>query len=547
MAFPDTNPKSTNLLYCPRAPLPLRRTSPAYPPRLDMNRRLVTAAVALASCAAVIAALSPAVASTPAVPIPPDARDLLLQEFTGAPAVAHPYAAQRIPQHPFMARNGGSNIHNDAYQTDAYNQRGPLGHDLRVTSTLYIGLCGSVTFDRRGRIVTVCVSPGAVTLRLIDPTSLATIATYDLPPRKGPVSFTDFSGGGYFYLDNRDRAVVSTSTGHLVTVQVGADTLTRVRDVDLSRATRGSGIQSALPDWAGRTWFVTQSGVVGLVTRAGVVRWKKLPPGELIANSFAMDESGGVFIASTHALYRYDARRGRPAITWRKPYARGTRIKPGQVSQGTGTTPTLIGSAKAPGGGWVAITDNADPRMHVLVFKRGKAGPGKALCRQPVFPSRLGSDENSLVSVPGGLIAENNYGYLGPLQNGIGRIPDTTPGVARIAVNYRRGGCHLAWDNRTARVPSVVSKASLGAGLLYTYTHPTAAELPWKGLPLGGTLAPDSWFFTAYDLRTGKQVFARLTGSGIFWNNNYAPISLGRDGAAYVGTVGGLVRIADGS
>ncbi|MGO4258474.1 hypothetical protein [Marmoricola sp. RAF53] len=513
-----------------------------------MNRRLVTAlSAAAAALALAAAALGPAVASTPAVPIPPDARDLLLDDFTGTPAVARPYPAQRIPQHPFMARNGGSNIHDDAYQTDAYNRRGPLGRDLKVTSTLYVGLCGSVTFDRRGRIVTVCVTPGAVTLRLLDPKSLATIAKFELPPRKGKVSFTDFSGGGYFYLDHQDRAVVSTSTGHLVTIEVTGDTLTKVRDVDLSAATRGSGIQSALPDWAGRIWFVTQSGVVGLVTRSGQVRAQKLPAGETIANSFAMDESGGVFIASTHALYRYDARRDRPAITWRKAYDRGTRVKPGQVSRGTGTTPTLIGSAKSPGGGWVAITDNAEPRMHVVVFKRGKAGPGRALCRRPVFASGRGSDENSLVSVPGGLIAENNYGYLGPLQNGLGRIPDTEPGVARIKVDYRHGGCRTAWENRTARIPTVVAKASLGTGLLYAYTHPTAAELAWKVLPVTGTLAPDSWYFTAFDLRTGKQVFSRLTGSGIFFNNNYAPVTLGPDGAAYVGTVGGLLRIADGS
>ena len=47
-----------------------------------------------------------------------------------------------------------------------------------------------------------------------------------------------------------------------------------------------------------------------------------------------------------------------------------------------------------------------------MVFRRGKAGPGsKPLCRQAIFPKGLGADENSLISVPGGLIAENNYGY----------------------------------------------------------------------------------------------------------------------------------------
>ena len=67
--------------------------------------------------------------------------------------------------------------------------------------------------------MTVCVSPTGATLRLIDPDSLATLASYELPPREpGTFSFNNFSGGGYFYLDHQDRAVVATFTGHLLTL-----------------------------------------------------------------------------------------------------------------------------------------------------------------------------------------------------------------------------------------------------------------------------------------------------------------------------------------
>ena len=380
-----------------------------------------------------------------------------------------------------MAANERSNIHNDAYQSDAYNVGGPLGRDLEVTSTLFFAECASVTFDRRGRIVTVCVSPQGATLRMIDPKTLATLASHELPGREpGTFSFSNFSGGGYFYLDHRDRAVVSTFDGHLLTIAERQGGFEVVRDVDLSKVTAGSGIQSALPDWAGRIWFVTVSGVVGYVTPEGAVRNVHLPKGETIANSFSMDESGGVFIVSTHALYRFDLRRGRPRVTWRKTYDRGSRVKPGQVSQGSGTTPTLVGRASSRGGGSIAITDNADPRMNVLVFRRGKAGPGrKPLCRQPVFTAGRSDDENSLISVPGGLVAENNYGYAGPLPaDPSGRSATTEPGMVKIAVNYRRGGCHVAWRNTTARIPTVVAKLSRRTGLIYAYTHPSASEVP---------------------------------------------------------------------
>jgi len=507
-------------------------------------RRSLAAAVLIAT----VAAVTPAATAGPALPIPSDPRDSLLNPFTGAAVAARPLPAQTVPQHPYMARNDASNLHNDAYQSDTYNRSGPLGRDLQVTSTLFAADCGSVTFDKRGRIVTVCVGITGATLRLLDPTTLATIASYELPPRENPLgfSFTNFSGGGYFYLDHQDRAVVPTFTGHILTIKVSGDTLVKVRDVDVNGITQGSGIQSALPDWSNRLWFVTVSGKVGMITPSGVVTSKALPAGETIANSFAMDESGGVFIVSTHALYRFDVKSGRPFVTWRKPYDNGSRIKPGQVSQGSGTTPTLIGSATSKGGGSIAITDNADPKMNVLVFRRGKAGPGPGLCKQPVFAADLGSDENSLVSVPGGLIAENNYGYEGPVPAEVTtRSPDTEPGLVKVAVNYDTGGCRIAWANTKIRIPTLVSKASLGAGLFYTYTHPSSAELPWKATPLPNALAPESWFFTAVDLRTGKQMWSRLTGSGLGFNNNYAPVSIGPDGVAYVGTLGGLVRIAD--
>jgi outer membrane protein assembly factor BamB len=65
-------------------------------------------------------------------------------------------------------------------------------------------------------------------------------------------------------------------------------------------------------------------------------------------------------------------------------------------------------------------------------------------------------------------------------------------------------------------------------------------------LRLPDLLTPDAWFLTAFDARTGRQVWSRHVGSGLGHNNNYAPVTLGADGTAYVGTLGGLVRIADG-
>ena len=287
-----------------------------------------------------------------------------------------------------------------------------------------------------------------------------------------------------------------------------------VRDVDLSGVTGGSGIQSALPDWAGRIWFVTQSGVVGFVSPGGTVRSARLPAGETIANSFAMDESGGVFVVSTHALYRYDVRNARAvgdlAQDLRPRHPRqGRPGQPGQRHHADADRLGVLARRRL-----VAITDNADPQMNVVVFRRGKAGPGRTpLCKQPIFPTGQGSDENSLIAVPGGVVAENNYGYVGPRPAPPStRTADTTPGLVKVAVDYRNGGCHIAWRNTTARIPTVVSKLSLKTGLIYGYTHPAASEIPTTA-PVPEALAPDAWFFTAFSARTGKQVWSKYTGS----------------------------------
>jgi hypothetical protein len=464
-----------------------------------------------------------ATAATAAIPIPSDNGSV--PQFSGTPATPHPVSAPAPPRHPHMAPNERSNIHDDAYQTDTYQGIGPLGHGIKVTSTLFTADCGSVTFDAQGRIVTVCVGLAGPTLRMLDPQTLDTLAEQTLPPRDprtlGNI-FTSFGGGGYFYLDDQDRAVVPTTTRH---VQVFAETpapgFSMVRDIDLSGVIPdGESIISALPDWGGRLWFASTGGVVGYVTGDGRVVSRAL--GEPIGNSFAVDEQGGVYIVSDAALYRFEARAGTVKTIWRARYANIGVVKPGQSEKGSGTTPTLMGKK------FVSITDNADP-MDVLVFKRARKVKGKRrVCRQPVFGKGASDTDQSLIGTPRAMVVENNYGYSGPSSTMQGKT--TTPGLARVNLNRSGRRCHVAWTSDEI-APSVVPKLSLGAGLVYTYTK--------------GTDSHDPWFLTALDFRTGQTVYKALAGSGLGYNNNYAPVTLGPDHTAYVGTLGGLVALRD--
>jgi hypothetical protein len=211
-------------------------------------------------------------------------------------------------------------------------------------------------------------------------------------------------------------------------------------------------------------------------------------------------------------------------VRWSQAYDRGTQQKPGQLSQGSGTTPTLIGHDL------VAITDNAEPRMNVIFYRRSGTDAGREICQVPVFADGASATENSLAYAGGhSVIVENNYGYAGVQSTLLGQT--SSPGVARVDL-ADDGTCHVAWTS-TVTAPTSVPKVSLGNGLLYVYSKPASL------------LLDDSWYLTAIDVRTGATRWNQRTGNGIQWNNHYASIYLGPDGSAYVPTLAGLIRFHD--
>jgi hypothetical protein len=188
-----------------------------------------------------------------------------------------------------------------------------------------------------------------------------------------------------------------------------------------------------------------------------------------------------------------------------------------------------------------------------------------------VFAGGAGDTDQSLIGTDDSMVVENNYGYSGPVATEFGAT--TAPGLARVDLTFTHtkakkkarkhkkkhrkhkatktkkhrkhakkkkkppkqqvSGCRLVWTSNE-RAPSVVPKLSLTNGLVYTYTKPPRAD------------GADPWYFTALDFRTGATVYKRLSGVGLGFNNNYAPVTLGPDGAAYVGVLGGVARFSDG-
>jgi hypothetical protein len=475
----------------------------------------------------------PSAASAAPVPIPAGPGGAG-KAFTGHAAKRHPIKAPKIPRHPFMAANGRNAVHNDAYQSDTYRNSGPLGRNMRVFSQSVdgmggLGSCGiTIAFDKRGRLVTTCISATTITLRLMNK-DLSTVANYEIGPRVIPPGVNPFQspGGAYFYVDDKDRALVSIGR-EIQVIAVRGNSLVHEKTIDLSSVIPADDqLNSALPDWSGRLWFVTREhGIVGDIDPATGRVLGTHRTGEAIGNSFAMDETGGVFIVTDKAQYRFDATRaGKPKVSWRVPYKNIGRQKPGQFDAGSGTTPTLMGKK------YLSIADNA-ARMNVVVMRRERhlrRGQRRVVCQQPVFRKGAGDTENSIIATDRSMIVENNYGYYPP-PDATSNGKTTTPGVARVDIKRNGRGCRTVWTSKEIS-PSAVPKMSLASGLIYLYTKP-------KGLP-------DAWYLTAVDFWTGKTVWHRLIGTGTLFNVHYAGLTISPSGVLYSGVLGGTIGVAD--
>lgn len=470
----------------------------------------------------------------------PNAGSTDLPTYVGAPAKAHPLPSAGVPQNPYLAPNP-NNVHKDSWMSDTQPIAGPLGRAPVIWSTALsearsapslFDICGPGSFDRHGRLETACSSPIESRLLLLDPDSLAVLASAPLPKATGSSSALS---SAYMYLDNLDRAVVpGPGATILVIPQTGTDAspgFGPAETYDVSAALGGaSTVFSPVPDWAGRIWFTgRESGIVGVLDPATkAVKTVRLGENEGIFNSFAVNRTAA-YIVTDRALYRVQAGAdGVPRIVWSATYENIGTTKPGQISDGSGTTPTVLGNGK-----YVAIVDNAN-QAHVMVYRtdvRLGAHQKRVVCEVPVFPPGQGAVEDSLTGLRRSIIAVNNYGYTIDFQT----LASTRslPGVARVDIDANGKGCRLVWSNDTVTSPNAGQVVSTKTGLVYLYTRKYDAA----GL--------DVWYWTAVDFRTGATVWERQVGTGSQFDAYWPIPLLGPKGTAYMSAYGGITAIRD--
>ena len=472
-------------------------------------------------------------------------------KYYGSPAVAKSLGTVDGFAHPLLAEEGTNGMHGNSYNTGAYSYSGPLGVDPVVKSrsmNVFGGLVATLMFDSHGRIM--CISGNVVGFRLLlmDADTLEILAETRLPQRASTQEFFktldfskisgDTSGGAYCHLLKDDRPLIANSDNVIQIYYVDESgekpewKVEKEWEVGLYLP-EGAYLTDAIPDYDGNIWFVTRPGQVGYVEPESGDVYVMTLENEEIQNTLAIC-ADGVYIVSDYAMYRFEIGEDKlPVYTWRTPYDRGSTLKPGAINQGSGTTPTLLDCPRADGtmAHLVAITDNADERVNVVVYERET---GAVLARQPVFEAGHSVSENSLIAFGRSFIVENNYTDTG--SGFLARNPTGYPGVTRIDMNENCDGCTVVWESAEAS-PPVVPKLSAGNGLVYIYTRERNGDIPKNTV---------AWYLTALDFATGETVYKVFTGCGRNWNNSYGPITIGPNGTVYVGVFNGLISVSDG-
>lgn len=460
------------------------------------------------------------------------------------------------PANPYLGPTGTATMHGDAESSDTTPSLGPGAGAVDARYVPLLGACPTILQGSDGMPQALCTNiiGREPVVHLLDPATGGSLASITLT--KGSLL-----GGVYAYVDNEDRMVMVDGNADMLRIghkrddtggwRLEIESATPLADAVTAHCGGGScdAVNSLMPDRDGNVWLASALGVIGIVQPDGTVRTKHLA-GEGIANSISTSALGTA-VTTDHATYLFTAdAAGQPVEVWRAEYDRGTARKPGQLSWGSGASPTFFGPAH--GNEYLAITDNADAQENLIVYR---AATGAIICTAPIFKRGASGTEDSPVGSGNSVFLTSTYGYPYPaLPEGAGpSSPAMAPiagGMMRIDINAAGDDCNTVWENDIHS--SAVPRLSLADGLLYTITRDAllpdavagSAEL---NAPAGVDMAAgigDSYFYTAIDASTGDVRARQHIGSTAIVDTLEMVGMITPDRVMYQGTITGLLRIS---
>ena len=300
---------------------------------------------------------------------------------------------------------------------------------------------------------------------------------------------------------------------------------------------------------------------------------------EIVSNSIAVDEDGGIYVLTSAAMYRFDWDGSGLTLAWRAEYESSEEVpSPIRLGPGSGSTPSLMGTA-ADDDRFVVITDG-QALMNLVLFWRDEVpadwepiAPGKdrrIACEIPVDFGTGASEAiseqsvavrgysaivvNDLLTNPSinppstGLLAGIAQNLVSALEGG---IPEKAPfGFERIDWDPVTRSCATIWDNAEISVPNGIPAISEASRLVY-----------------GAGQRDGQWGLEGLDLETGESRVWVAAGPGTCSNEYsdiatalrgvadvldvvpdscensiYAATTVGPDGMIYQGTLNGMTR-----
>jgi len=300
---------------------------------------------------------------------------------------------------------------------------------------------------------------------------------------------------------------------------------------------------------------------------------------EIVSNSVAVDESGGIYVLTSAAMYRFDWDGRALSLGWRAEYQTAEEVpSPIRLGPGSGSTPSLMGTAadddrfvvitdglglmnlvlfwrdEVPAD-WAPIASGKDPRIACEIPIDFGTGAPEAISEQSVavrgYSAVVVNDllSNPTINPPSmlalGAVAQNTVSALE------GGIPEKAPlGLERIDWDPETRTCETVWANSEISVPNGIPSISQGSGLVYAAGQRNG-QWGLEGLDFEtgdsrlwveagpGTCRPELMMILSI-LPGVADVLEVVPDS--CENSFYAATTIGPDGTVYQGTLNGISR-----
>lgn len=481
------------------------------------------------------------------------------------------------PCNPHLADSPWASNHRNSYAQASSPFPGPVGPAERVNvdhdgfASAPIVLSFSPEYPDGDRVIWASTVGLTNEILKIDPETVTVIDKYVPQVEEGAGPGTNSVSGAYNLVDVDNRLHVGQATA----LEVYGDAVPGKRDSSIALLRRFDLPAEALcgddrlvgitMTYDGRIAFATENGVVGVVPRqpermdAEHLRTFSIngedcaggPAGEVetVSNSIAADENGGIYVVTSHAMYRIDWKNNRLSQGWRSGYAGAGGSGGGRLGAGSGSTPTLMGTA-ADDDRFVVITDGQE-LMHLVLMWRDKIPAGwqpvregadpRIACEIPVTFGDESADrslsEQSVLVRGHDAVVVNNLQQLDPV---VGQLPpqiapysqllsglpgNAPTGIERFAWDPETKTCDVVWSNPDVAIPNGIPTMSAATNMIY------------------GIGAHDGvWTLEGLDWDSGEVALTVETTAFPTSNSFYAATTIGPGGTVWTGNFGGVTR-----